>query len=189
MTRDPLTSMAITCGALASCLGLLVLLLLRRFASPELVDELFAALAVRPRLPSGRVPADPLDLELAALLVQDALDLPLGLLIVRLRLGVRGSLRGGPCSLGSAPIIRRQLIDGGTHWVRALRVWMGEIERVVAINERPFTAMAGESLTHAIIKFQSGKSGSFDCLVRSVLSRQHSCSCSCCSCAEPSRRH
>ena len=25
-------------------------------------------------------------------------------------------------------------IDGGTHWVRALRVWMGEVDRLVAIN-------------------------------------------------------
>ena len=31
-------------------------------------------------------------------------------------------------------------IDGGTHWVRALRVWMGEVDRLVAINERPFKA-------------------------------------------------
>lgn len=47
-------------------------------------------------------------------------------------------------------------IDGGTHWVRALTVWMGAVEKVVAINERPFTAMAGESLTHAILRFKSG---------------------------------
>ena len=59
-------------------------------------------------------------------------------------------------------------IDGGTHWVRALRMWMGEISQVVAINERPLKAMAGESLTHAIIRFQSGKTASFDCLVRCV---------------------
>lgn len=52
--------------------------------------------------------------------------------------------------------------------MRALRMWMGEIAQVVAINERPLAAMAGESLTHAIVRFQSGKSASFDCLVRSV---------------------
>lgn len=46
-------------------------------------------------------------------------------------------------------------------------MFMGEIARVVAINERPLAAMAGESLTHAIVKFQSGKSASFDCLVSS----------------------
>jgi len=64
-------------------------------------------------------------------------------------------------------------IDGGTHWVRALRLWMGEIDRVVAINERPLKAMAGESLTHAIIRFASGKSGSYDCLVTdAALSKQ-----------------
>eukprot|EP01045_Picozoa_sp_COSAG04_P006668 COSAG04_NODE_332_length_16554_cov_392.698590_11_plen_101_part_00 len=75
-------------------------------------------------------------------------------------------------------------IDGGTHWVRALRVWMGEVDRLVAINERPFKArrpsplaprlagrlpalcasphrvrmrvqaMAGESLTHAILRYE-----------------------------------
>ena len=56
-------------------------------------------------------------------------------------------------------------IDGGTHWVRALRLWMGEIARVVAVNERPLATMAGESLTHAIVKFESGKTATFDCLV------------------------
>lgn len=45
-------------------------------------------------------------------------------------------------------------IDGGTHWVRALRMWLGEIEKVVAINEHPMASMAGESLTHAILKFK-----------------------------------
>ena len=42
---------------------------------------------------------------------------------------------------------------------------LGEIVKVVAIHERPFKAMAGESLTHAILRFEGGKSASFDCLV------------------------
>ena len=32
-------------------------------------------------------------------------------------------------------------------------------------SSRPYSAMQGESLTHAIIRFRSGKSASFDCLV------------------------
>jgi predicted dehydrogenase len=78
-------------------------------------------------------------------------------------------------------------IDGGTHWVRALRMFMGEIVRVVAINERPLAAMAGESLTHAIVRFQSGKSASFDCLVSSVSATAMSSECSLCLCAQHSK--
>jgi predicted dehydrogenase len=64
-------------------------------------------------------------------------------------------------------------LDGGTHWVRALRVWMGEIESVVAVNEHPLASMAGESLTQAIVRFSSGKSASFHCLVMDApLSKQ-----------------
>ena len=57
--------------------------------------------------------------------------------------------------------------------MRALRVWMGEIDEVVAINEHPMTCMAGESLTNAIVRFRSGKTASFNCLVMDApLSKQ-----------------
>ena len=78
-------------------------------------------------------------------------------------------------------------IDSGTHWVRALRMFMGEIVRVVAINERPLAAMAGESLTHAIVRFQSGKSASFDCLVSSISGTEMSSECSLYLCVQHSK--
>ena len=41
-------------------------------------------------------------------------------------------------------------IDGGAHWLRPLRMWLGEIDEVIAVTERPLAAMEGESLTRAL---------------------------------------
>tara|TARA_B100001123_G_scaffold445198_1_gene596120 strand:- start:482 stop:1537 length:1056 start_codon:yes stop_codon:yes gene_type:complete len=61
-------------------------------------------------------------------------------------------------------------IDGGSHWLRPLRIWMGEITDVIAAVDHPLRSMQGESLVHALVKFQSGRIGSFDALnVDSVL--------------------
>jgi UDP-N-acetyl-2-amino-2-deoxyglucuronate dehydrogenase len=56
-------------------------------------------------------------------------------------------------------------IDGGSHWIRPLRMWMGEIDEVVGVTDRPFTAMQGESLVHALLRFRSGKVATFDALM------------------------
>jgi predicted dehydrogenase len=56
------------------------------------------------------------------------------------------------------------VIDGGAHWIRPLRMWMGEIVEVVAVTGRPFEEMEGESLARALLRFESGAVASFDAL-------------------------
>lgn len=56
-------------------------------------------------------------------------------------------------------------IDGGSHWIRPLRMLMGEIDEVVAALARPFTGMDGESLVRALLRFRNGTVGSFDALL------------------------
>ena len=56
-------------------------------------------------------------------------------------------------------------IDGGSHWIRPLRMWMGEIEAVVGVLGYPLAQMEGESLTRSLIRFQSGQVACFDALM------------------------
>ncbi|MBA2652784.1 MAG: Gfo/Idh/MocA family oxidoreductase [Tatlockia sp.] len=49
------------------------------------------------------------------------------------------------------------VIDGGSHWLRPLRMWMGEIHSVAAATQPSRKELEGESLCHAILRFQSGK--------------------------------
>ena len=56
-------------------------------------------------------------------------------------------------------------IDGGSHWLRPLRMWMGEIEEVVAVADHPCERMEGESLMRALLRFRSGKIGAFDAMM------------------------
>ena len=55
-------------------------------------------------------------------------------------------------------------IDGGLHWMRPLRMWLGEIEEVVAVLGYPLKEMEGESLSHAIFRFKSGKYAAYKAL-------------------------
>jgi len=55
-------------------------------------------------------------------------------------------------------------IDGGAHWLRPLRMWLGEIEEVVAVVGHPLVEMEGESLTRALLRFRSGTVTLFDAL-------------------------
>lgn len=55
-------------------------------------------------------------------------------------------------------------VDGGSHWIRPLRMWMGEIDEVTASIDYPDKKMEGESMLHSIIRFNSGKSATFDAL-------------------------
>lgn len=41
-------------------------------------------------------------------------------------------------------------LDTGSHFMRPLRMWLGEIDAVVAVMERPLARMEGESLTRAL---------------------------------------
>src|SRR3954447_10645039 len=45
-------------------------------------------------------------------------------------------------------------IDGGSHWIRPLRIWLGEIDEVVAARDRPLAEMEGESLVRALLRFR-----------------------------------
>jgi predicted dehydrogenase len=56
-------------------------------------------------------------------------------------------------------------IDTGSHYLRPLRIWLGEIDEVVGAMERPYGAMEGESLVRALLRFRSGVVASFDLLL------------------------
>ena len=61
-------------------------------------------------------------------------------------------------------------IDGGSHWIRPLRMWLGEIDEVVAALDRPLEQMEGESLVRALFRFRSGTIAAFDAMmIESVL--------------------
>ena len=59
------------------------------------------------------------------------------------------------------------VMDGGQHWLRPLREFMGEVEEVMAVTQRPFDVIEGESLCHALLRFESGKIGSYEACVLS----------------------
>ncbi len=52
-------------------------------------------------------------------------------------------------------------IDTGSHYIRPLRIWLGEIDEVIAAMERPYQRMEGESLVRALFRFRSGLVASF----------------------------
>ena len=56
-------------------------------------------------------------------------------------------------------------IDAGSHFLRPLRMWCGEIHEVVAVTGRPQGAMEGESLCRALCRFESGVVASFDAML------------------------
>jgi UDP-N-acetyl-2-amino-2-deoxyglucuronate dehydrogenase len=56
-------------------------------------------------------------------------------------------------------------IDGGSHWIRPLRMWLGEIEAVVGVLGHPLKQMEGESLVRSLLRFQSGKVACFEALM------------------------
>ncbi|MBN2394646.1 MAG: Gfo/Idh/MocA family oxidoreductase [Anaerolineae bacterium] len=60
-------------------------------------------------------------------------------------------------------------VDGGLHWIRPLRMWLGEIDEVVAVLGYPVKDMEGESLAHAIFRFTSGKIAVFEALVAEMV--------------------
>ena len=56
------------------------------------------------------------------------------------------------------------VVDGGAHWIRPLRMWLGEVEEVVATTARILPVMQGESLAHALLRFRSGVVASFQAI-------------------------
>ena len=57
------------------------------------------------------------------------------------------------------------VIDTGSHWLRPLRVWLGEVDETVAALGRPDPRMEGESLCRALLRFESGTIASFDAML------------------------
>jgi predicted dehydrogenase len=57
------------------------------------------------------------------------------------------------------------VIDTGSHWLRPLRVWLGEADEVVAALARPHPGMEGESLCRALVRFESGVVAAFDAML------------------------
>jgi UDP-N-acetyl-2-amino-2-deoxyglucuronate dehydrogenase len=56
-------------------------------------------------------------------------------------------------------------IDTGSHWLRPLRVWLGEVHEVVAALGHPHPEMEGESLCRALLRFETGVVASFDAML------------------------
>jgi predicted dehydrogenase len=48
------------------------------------------------------------------------------------------------------------VLDAGSHWIRPLRMLLGEVDEVVGALGRPYEAMQGESLVRALLRFRSG---------------------------------
>ena len=57
------------------------------------------------------------------------------------------------------------VIDTGSHWLRPLRMWLGEVDEVVAALGRPDPRMEAESLCRALLRFTSGTIASFDAML------------------------
>ena len=57
------------------------------------------------------------------------------------------------------------VIDTGSHWLRPLRMWLGEVDEVVAALGHPHPGMEGESLCRALLRFESGTVATFDAML------------------------
>src|SRR5262249_7305699 len=57
------------------------------------------------------------------------------------------------------------VLDTGSHWLGRLRVWLGEADETVAALGHPSSAMEGESLCRALIRFESGVVAAFDAML------------------------
>jgi predicted dehydrogenase len=56
-------------------------------------------------------------------------------------------------------------IDGGAHTIRPLRMWFGDVAEVLATTHRHIAGMEGESRAHALFRFESGVTATFDALL------------------------
>ena len=56
------------------------------------------------------------------------------------------------------------VVDGGAHWIRPMRMWLGEIDEVVAVVGHPLAEMENESFARALLRFESGVVAVFDAL-------------------------
>ena len=56
-------------------------------------------------------------------------------------------------------------IDGGAHWIRPLRMLLGEVEEAIAATGRHIKRMEGESWVQALLRFEGGVVASFNALL------------------------
>lgn len=56
-------------------------------------------------------------------------------------------------------------IDGGAHWIRPMRMMLGEIDEVIAATGCHIAGMEGESWVRALLRFRTGVAASFDALL------------------------
>ncbi len=59
--------------------------------------------------------------------------------------------------------------DGGLHRIRPLRMWLGEVDEVIATLGHPFELMEGESLAHALFRFKSGTIASYGAVINDAV--------------------
>jgi len=57
------------------------------------------------------------------------------------------------------------VFDGGLHWLRPLRMLMGEVTHVVSTSGPSIPHMSGPGQTQALLKFASGKSAIFESIL------------------------
>ena len=57
------------------------------------------------------------------------------------------------------------VIDGGAHWIRPLRMMLGEIDEVVGVVGSHVPGMEGESWAQALFRFRSGVTATFNMLL------------------------
>ena len=71
--------------------------------------------------------------------------------------------------------------DGGLHWIRPLRMFLGEVVTIAATTGRALKHMKGASLASAIFEFESGASAVRLCFAKSAISSDFSldgvCTC------------
>ena len=58
------------------------------------------------------------------------------------------------------------VLDTGSHWIRPLRMLLGEVDEVVGALARPYAAMQGESLVRALLRFRSGVVAGLDGIMK-----------------------
>ena len=63
--------------------------------------------------------------------------------------------------------------DGATHWIRPLRMWLGEVEKVAGCCGVALEHMAGPSMSNHVFRFSSGKTAIFESMLApSAISEQ-----------------
>uniref|UniRef100_A0A1X7VJS5 Gfo/Idh/MocA-like oxidoreductase N-terminal domain-containing protein n=1 Tax=Amphimedon queenslandica TaxID=400682 RepID=A0A1X7VJS5_AMPQE len=51
------------------------------------------------------------------------------------------------------------VMAGGVHWIRPLRLMLGDMDKVAAMTMDAWKTMRAETLAHALVKFKNGKQG------------------------------